>query len=300
MTSKLAPQTAKADIITIGCEDQLQKRNTLKGLAFQKLVRFVMGTSDEDCSVKRIFEQLTKQQSEYFIVNKQFKAQGKGFYRKWKYLHISDFDDYLEIWEREQIIDKTWKVCSFCGQKIRAEKQFSRKCWKCKKGRFQLQSEKKDNWVLKVKGARNRVLKFLLEYDYLKLAQLRKRLDFFHYANGVFSIYEAKNKEKSGLSFRDLRKTLIYPFIISRCNFPVEKLVLIYNGKITAELKNKVRKGYGEDFPFHIELLPIRLFLMQKAVNVKAIKVEKIAENYEYTIIPGYSRKIIIDLTEVE
>ncbi|MGC9777796.1 MAG: hypothetical protein HZR80_00975 [Candidatus Heimdallarchaeota archaeon] len=99
MNSKLAPQTAKADILTIGCEDQLQKRNTLKGLAFQKLVRFIMRTSDEDCSVKRIFEQLTKQQSEYFIVTKQFKAQGKGFYRKWKYLHISDFDDYLEIWE---------------------------------------------------------------------------------------------------------------------------------------------------------------------------------------------------------
>ncbi|MGC9777797.1 MAG: hypothetical protein HZR80_00980 [Candidatus Heimdallarchaeota archaeon] len=153
---------------------------------------------------------------------------------------------------------------------------------------------------VKSKRDRNRVLTFLLEYDYLKLAQLRKCLDFFHYANEVFSIYEAKNKEKSGLSFRDLRKTLIYPFIISRGNFPVEKLVLIYNGKITAELKNKVRKGFGKDFPFHIDLLPIHLFLMKKAVNVMCIKVEKIAENYEYTIIPGYSRKIIIDLTAVE
>ncbi|MHA1434674.1 MAG: hypothetical protein ACTSO7_12605 [Candidatus Heimdallarchaeota archaeon] len=83
-------QSSKADIVTIGCENQLQRRNTLKGLALQKLVRYTMKTSEEDISVKRIFEQLLNKQSEYYVIGIPFKTQEKGYYRKWRFVHHDD------------------------------------------------------------------------------------------------------------------------------------------------------------------------------------------------------------------
>lgn len=300
MNAETLAQDSKADLITIGCENQLQRRNTLKGLALQKLVRFIMESNEEDISVKRIFEQLLDKQTDYFVVGKSFKTQVKGFYRKWRFVHIDDLQDYLEVWVREQIIDKSWKICNYCGQRIKAKEQFSRKCWKCKKGWFQLQTNSKDSWVLKIKGAKPRVLEYLLKEGYLKRVQLRKRLDFFHYSQGVFSIYEAKNKEETGLTFSDLRKTLIYPFIVSRCGYSVEKLIIIYNGKQKADLRRELRRGYADDFPFQIELLPIKKFLLKKSIDVQGILVRKIDDVYDYKIVPGHSKKLIIDLTAVE
>ena len=293
-------QTSKADIVTIGCDSQLQRRNALKGLALQKLVRFIMDTNEEDISVKRIFEQLLDNQTEFFVVGNPFKTQEKGYYRKWRFVHYNDLPDYLEIRVREQSIDKSWKVCNYCGQRIKSKDQYSRKCWKCKKGWFNVQSNTKDSWVLKNKGAKTRVLEYLLNEGYLKRVQLRKRLDFFHFSNGVFSIYEAKNKEETGLTFSDLRKTLIYPFIVSRCGYSVEKLIIIYNGKQTKELRKELRLGYAEDLPFQIELLPIKRFLLKKSIDIQGVLVRKIDEKYDYKIIPGRSKKIIIDLTAVE
>ncbi|MHA1185735.1 MAG: hypothetical protein ACTSSK_02500 [Candidatus Heimdallarchaeota archaeon] len=300
MTADYLLHTSKADIITIGCESQLQRRNTLKGLALQKLVRFIMGNNDEDISVKRIFEQLLDKQTEYFVVGIPFKTQEKGYYRKWRFVHSEDLPDYLEIWVREQSIDKSWKICNFCGQKIKAKEQYSRKCWKCKKGWFQSQSNTKDTWVMKNKGAKQRVLDFMLSEGYLIRVQLRKRLDFFHYSQGVFSIYEAKNKEETGLTFGDLRKTLIYPFIVSRCGYSVEKLIIIYNGKQKANLRKELRRGYADDFPFQVELLPIKRFLMKRSIDIQGILVRKIDDKYDYKIVPGRSKTLIIDLTAVE
>jgi len=293
-------QTSKADIVTIGCDSQLQRRNALKGLALQKLIRFIMDSNEEDISVKSIFEQLLDKQTEYFIVGSPFKTQEKGYYRKWRFVHSEDLPDYLEIRIREKSIDKSWKVCNYCGQRIKAKEQYSRKCWKCKKGWFNVQNNTKDSWVLKNNGAKPRVIEYLLKEGYLKQVQLRKRLDFFHYANGVFSIYEAKNKEMTGLTFSDLRKTLIYPFIVSRCGYSVEKLVIIYNGKQTKELRQELRRGYAEDFPFQIELQPIKRFLMKRSIDIQGILVRKIDDKYDYKIIPGRSKTLIIDLTAVE
>ncbi|MHA1434673.1 MAG: hypothetical protein ACTSO7_12600 [Candidatus Heimdallarchaeota archaeon] len=153
---------------------------------------------------------------------------------------------------------------------------------------------------MKNKGAKPRVVEYLLKEGYLKNVQLRKRLDFFHYSEGVFSIYEAKNKEETGLTFGDLQKTLIYPFIVSRCGYSVERLIIIYNGKQTKDLRKELRKGFAEDFPFQIKLQPIKRFLLEKSIAVQGILVRKIDDKYDYKIIPGRSKTLIIDLTAIE
>ena len=288
------------DIITIGCEDSLQKRNRLKGLAMQKLVKEVMTNKIDDSSIGKILEEISNKSSEFFIIENTFKTQNQIFFRKWEYAHIDDFADYLEIWTREQVVDKTWKVCNYCGQRIKAGDQFSKKCWKCKKGWFHYANETSSSWRLVVRGAKDRVIEYLLSKQYLKPAPIKKRLDFFHYSDGVFEIYEAKNKEKTGLTTMDLRKTLIYPFIIHHCGYEVEKFVLVYNGKLTSELLREIRKGYGKNFPFKIELRPIGEYLQINRIHVKTIQVIKEKDgDYNYLFEKGLEDKIVIDLTQV-
>jgi len=50
-------QNKSIDILTVGCEDHLQKRNTLKGLALQKLVSYSMGNVIGNKSIMKIFEE---------------------------------------------------------------------------------------------------------------------------------------------------------------------------------------------------------------------------------------------------
>ena len=288
----------EVDIVTIGCEDQLQKRNRLKGLAMQKLVRDIMPSSKDDISIKRIFEEITAKSLEYYIVEKPFRTQNKTFHRKWDYINSNDFEDYVELWSREQTIDKSWKICTHCGQRIKAGEQFSRKCWKCKKGFFRYANEKSSAWKIKTMGAKKRIIDLLLREEYIKHAPLKKRLDFFHYNNGVFEIYESKNKEETGLTTGDLRSTLIYPFIVHNSGFPVKKFFLIYNGVLTEELLREIRKGYGRNFPFKIELCPIGDYLNLNKLHIKTIQVINNDGDYNYNIKKGDSDKIIIDLTQ--
>lgn len=264
----------------------------------QKLVRKIMSTKHEDTSIKRVFEELTERGSAYYIVEKPFRTFNKVFRQKWDYLHLESFSDYEEVWVREQVVDRSWKVCDHCGQKIRAGEQFSKKCWKCKKGWFHFSNETIVNWHLLERGFRERVIETLLEKDYIKIAPLKKRLDFFRYRDGIFEIYETKNKEKTGLSSQDLRKTLVYPFIVHNSGFTVKKFVMIYNGFLTDELRREIRKGYGRNFPFRIELCPIGDYLELNNVHIKAIKVSKKKNRYTYQLIRGSDDKIIIDLTE--
>jgi hypothetical protein len=288
------------DIITIGCEDQLQRRNTLKGLAMQKLVQLAMKSSEEDITIKRLFEQLLDEQSEYFIVDIPFKSKNKYFLRKWSFIHREDFSDFDEFWIRVETIIKEWKVCNYCGLRIKASQQFSRKCRKCNKGWFQSKPDKRFEWELVEKGPSDFILNCLLERGYVKQVQLRKRLDFFHYSNGVFSVYEAKNKELSGLSFRDVQKTLIYPFIIQRSGYPVNELVIVFNGHIKDELLRKIRQGFGYNFTFKIKLWPVKQFLQFNNVHVKGVIINQVTNSYTYDIIYGDSNKIIIDLRRLE
>lgn len=284
--------------MTIGCEDQLQKRNRLKGLAMQKLVLEVMDARKDGESIAEISDILSTQSANYFIVDNPFKVNKDSLFRKWEYIHSNDLNDYLEIWIREEIIDKTWKVCDFCGQRIRAGEQFSRKCWKCKKGWFHFASEKLPSWKLLTMGSKDRMVNILLEKGYIKPAPIKKRLDFFRYSKGVFEIYEAKNKEYSGLTTLDLRKTLIYPFIVHKSGFKVEKFILVYNGQLTDELLREIRKGYGRNFPFKIELRPVGDYLRKNGLRIKAVRVLNDNGNYDYKLVRGFKNKIIIDLTE--
>jgi hypothetical protein len=288
------------DIVTLGCEDHLQRRNTLKGLAMQKLVHLAMKESKEDTTIKKIFESLLEKQTEYFIVEKPFRSHNKYFLRKWSFIHSSDLTDICEIWIREESISKEWKVCNYCGLKIKAAKQFSRKCKRCNIGWFHFVEDKKIRWKPKWEGEKATVLKLLLLEGYIKKVHLRKRLDFFHYTDGVFSIYESKNKELSGLNFKDLSRTLIYPFIIQRSGFPVNELNLIFNGKITKELKKKINAGFGQEFSFEIKLWPVRKFLQANNIHVKKIIVRKSTDGYLYDIIFGDTAKIIIDLRALD
>ncbi|MBN1328473.1 MAG: hypothetical protein JXA54_03265 [Candidatus Heimdallarchaeota archaeon] len=292
-------QTKSIDIVTVGCENHLQKRNTLKGLALQKLVSYVMGNSNENKSIMRIFEELTENEIEYFTVLKPFKTLEKKFFYKWIYIHQSDFTDYVEIWVRKQSIEKNWKRCNFCGQIIKSKEQFSKKCWKCKKGYFQIQVKKETEWVLLNKGSKQRMIEFLLTAGYLKSVQIRKHLDFFSFSNNIFSIFEAKNKEKTGLTIMDLRKTLIYPFILSRCGYVVKKLLIIYNGEITAKLQRELSQGFGSSFPFDIELCHVIHFLNRYAISVKEVKVKQENNKYFYEIIPGQTNTILINLSSI-
>ncbi|MFW9923344.1 MAG: hypothetical protein ACFFDW_08680 [Candidatus Thorarchaeota archaeon] len=287
------------DLVTVGCEEQLQKRNRLKGLAMQKLVKEVMLKKKEDISIKKIFEEVTERGSEFYIVERPFRTYNNHYRKRWDYIHQEDFASYEEFWIREEIIDRTYKICNQCGQKIKAGEQFSKRCWKCKKGWFHFSNEKSIAWKLVERGSKERILDRLLKEQYIKPAPLKKRLDFFHYSQGIFEIYETKNKEDSGLTSMDLRKTLIYPFIVHKSGFLVEKFVLIFNGELTEELQREIRKGYGRNFPFKIELCSIGEYLNLNKLHIKAIQVKKENNEYIYQFIKGNDSRIIIDLTDV-
>lgn len=286
------------DIITIGCEEQLQKRNRLKGLAMQKLVKLIMAVKRDDISLQRIFKELNEKEIQFFIVEKPFKSSNNSLHRKWTYLHVEDFELFEEAWIQQQHINREWKICNHCGQRILARDQFSKKCWKCQKGWFQFSNERITSWHLLERGGRENVLDRLVCLDYIRPIILKKRLDFFRYQNGIFEIYESKNKETSGLTTLDLRSTLIYPFIIHRTGFPVEKFVIIYNGNMTEELQKAIINGYGRNFPFQIELIPIGEYLKINKIQVQKIKVRKNGNSFSYQIVKGSDSKIVIDLTE--
>lgn len=291
--------SSQVDVISIGCNNNLQRKNRLKGLALEKLVRKTMSYQQSDLTVKNLLKKLASEDPLYFIITQPFRTQFTLYDQRWEYLHFNDLPPYLEFWVRKEQLDHTWKVCDHCGNRIKAGEQFSRKCWHCNEGWFHFSDDVVSTWILRARGARKRVVKTMINNGYLKPAPLRKRLDFFRYNKGTFEIYEVKNKENTGLSSKDLRTSLIYPFILTHAGFAVDRFVLIYNGFLTEELQREIRKGYASNFSFAIELWPIKRYLEQKKVHIKRIKITKNDDCYTYHFIKGSSEKIIIDLTDI-
>jgi len=143
------------------------------------------------------------------------------------------------------------------------------------------------------------MIDFLITDGYLKTVQIRKHLDFFSFSNNIFSIFQAKNKENTGLTIMDLRKTLIYLFNVSRCGYEVKKLLIIYNGEIATNLQKELSRGFGSNYPFEIELCHITNFLKEKAAFIKEIRVKQENNKYSYEIILGQSNSIIINLSSI-
>ena len=284
----------ETDIITIGCE-HLQRRNKLKGIAMQKLILETIKNRKEDISLKQILKLVSEKLPEYYIIESPFKIQDKVFNIKHEFVHYLEFPEQIEIYINEKIQDKKWKQCSECRQFILADKQKTKKCRKCRKGFFRFVTKKYENWTFDFKGSRTDVLNKLVNDGYLKqVDKLSKRADFFYYSDNIFYIYESKNKELSGLNFKDLYTSLFYPLVLKRCGYDVQELKLIFNGFWTDELEIQIQKGFAEKFDFKVKFYPIKKYLNDNGIKVKRIDIKKVDKKYCYDVIYGDSEQIEI------
>lgn len=289
------------DIITIGCIEHMQRRNKLKGIAMQKIVLSAMEPKKDDLSLKKILELVSQKAADFYMMNTPFKVDDKIYNIKNEFIHISEFPEKLQVYLKHKITDKKWKICSHCGQYILAETQRTKKCLKCKKGYFRFKVEVLDEWKLAFGGGREEVLQKMCEEKILEKvsASLKKRADFFHYSDNVFYIFESKNKEKSGLSFGDLINSLVYPLIIKQCGYNVKKLVMIFNGFWTDELRQQIKEGFAKKFDFEVEFSPVKKWLEERGIKIKSVEVTKQGDGYTYQIIPGETKQIVINLEKV-
>jgi hypothetical protein len=298
----------KADLVSIGLSDEikgnLQRRNRLKGIAMQKMILQTFKNKKEDISINKIFELVNEKAKDFYIVQVPIKINDKIYDTKHEFIDIDELKDYLFIFLREKIISKKWKQCSECGKFCLAswlEEKKKKKCWVCRKGHFNYVTKEYSQWLLESKGTKLEIMAMLVETGYLKNAhdKLKKRVDFFRFANRVFYVYESKNKENSGLLFNDLVSALIYPLVIRKSGYIVKDLVLIFNGNITDELIENVKQGFAEKFDFKVKFVPVKEYLENKGYNFEKVRITKQDGKYVYELIEGSTDKIIIDMMEL-
>lgn len=306
---------AEVKLITIGCP-HLQRRNKLKGVAMQKLILSTIENQKEDISIKKILKMCSGKVSEYYWVHSPFKTKNKSFLKRYEVLNSSELESEEIISVNEMIINKEWKYCSVCNNPRPADvgvynewrinhnllpvQTLSKKCKKCGEGWFRYNTKKFDSWRAVYMGSKEEIISRLIQGGHLKeVKQQNKRIDFFHFSEGTFYIFESKNKENTELSFGDVVRTLVYPKIIRDCGYPVQKLAIIFNGSFSPEISYAVKEGFTKKFNFEIDFIPIEKYLEQKEIRIKEIIVTKSKSGYDYQIMNGNSDKILIDLTNI-
>jgi len=135
----------------------------------------------------------------------------------------------------------------------------------------------------------------LVKEGYLnQVKNLSKRADFFSFSDNIFYIYESKNKELSGLNFKDLYTSLFYPLVLKRCGYDVKELKLIFNGFWTDDLEFQIQNGFAKKFDFKVKFYPIKQYLNDNGIHIKRIDIKKIDGKYCYDVLYGQSEQIEI------
>jgi len=277
------------DITTRGCLEHMQQRNKLKGIAMQKIILETIENKKEDISIKKILGIVKGEAKNYFYVATPFKTDYKDF-MKYEYVQLNEFKSNLKIfvYKVDKTVSKKWKECSNCGQYILAESQVTKKCHKCNKGFFRYRKGQTKRWVKLIEGSRDKVIDKLKSLKILKqLTFLNKRVDFFAFKNRNFYIFESKNKELSGVNFRDIRSALFYPIIISKCGYRVNKVKIIFNGSFQGELANILSKGITKKYYFKVDFQRVCDYLKEKGINIKGIDIEYKDGKYIYNVVKG-------------
>jgi len=317
------------DIVTIGCDKYsvdgtLQRRNKLKGIAQQKLLLQTMDSKD-DLSIETLRKMFQENISKLYVVEASVIINNIMYERKSDYIIYEKLPDIIEAKTRTKIIDRTIKVCSNCGQKISAFNRWSRRCYHCMNGNFRYPTEKisYDN-VIHPFDNKDKVIDSLVEKGFIEqCSHLNKRLDFFRFHNGIFDIYESKNKEKTSLTYSDYFRSLRYPIMVEQCGYDVEQLTIIYNGALSSKILERFTKETKEDierigadhsvkgvptkqevmdtpidiFNFKVEFLPIGQYLKANEIKIEKVVVSKNNGIYNYDVRKGESEFITIDLT---
>jgi RNA polymerase-binding transcription factor DksA len=323
------------DIITVGCDNYsidgvLQRRNKLKGVAQQKLLLKTVSTKD-DISINTLRKIFQDNSSKLYVVEASVIINNLIYKRKSDYIRYDKLPDIIEAKTRTVIKDRTYKICSNCGQKISAFNQWSRRCRRCQNGNFRFPEEKINyDKVIHPFDIKDRVLEKLIKKGYIKQCSfLNKRMDFFRFHDGYFDIFESKNKEKSGLTYSDYFNTLKYPIMMEQSGYNVKKLTIIYNGSLSPKIIEWYKKDYGhvpdtinsrftvKGNPtkaevldtkininnFETEFIPIGKYLKENNIFIEKIVPVVINHNpptYDYNIIKGKSDFITIDLSGLD
>lgn len=312
------------DIITIGCNNYsvdgvLQRRNKLKGVAQEKLLGRTIDIKN-DVSIETLRKMFEENINKLYIVETDIIINNHLYERKSDYIVYDKLPKIIEAKTKKKIKDKTIKVCSNCGQTISAFNQFSRRCYHCMNGNFRF-PEEKINCELPIHPSdlKDRVLETLVRKGYIKQCTfLNKRLDFFRFHNGIFDIFESKNKEHTSLTYSDYFKSLRYPIMVEQCGYTVKQLTIIYNGvlspKILKRFEQELNQSTGrwieskptksevletpiDIFNFKVVFMPIGKYLNQNNIEVEKVIVSKNNGCYDYQFIDGKSDYVTIDLS---
>jgi hypothetical protein len=314
------------DLVTIGCDKYsvdgvMQRRNKLKGIAQQKLLLGTMDSKD-DLSIETLRKIFQDNISKLYIVEASLIINNHIYERKSDYIIYDRLQNIIEAKTRTKIKDKTIKICSNCGQTISAFNQWSRRCYKCMNGNFRFPTEKITyDRVIHPFAEKDKVLDVLIKKGYIKQCSfLNKRLDFFRFHDGVFDIFESKNKEKTSLTYSDYFRSLRYPIMVEQCGYDVKQLTIIYNGSLSPKIikrfeqeinaqqglwiegkptKSEVLETPIDIFNFKIVFMPIGKYLNQNNIYVEKIIVSKDNGCYKYQIIDGESEYVTIDLSRI-
>ena len=317
------------DVVTIGCDNYiargvLQRRNKLKGTAQQKLLLKTMDSKD-DISINTLRKLFEEKISTLYTVEVPIIINNMLFERKSDYIIYDALPDEIDARTREMIKDRTYKECSSCGQKISAFNYWSRRCYRCMEGNFRFPIEKiQHDCYISQLDAKDRVIEKLAKGGYIKQCTfLNKRLDFFRFHDGIFDVFESKNKEKTTVTYSDYFRSLRYPIMIEQCGYDVKQLTIVYNGalsqKIIKRFLMEAEEKYSENrwiegpptkaevletpidiFKFKVIFTPIGKYLKEHGVAIEKIIVTKKDKKYIYELVEGNSEFVTIDLSNID
>lgn len=279
----------------------IQQRNVLKGISMQKAISQILldngysTTRDETTIIKclKILNDNYKlPQYSFYKTKKKFKLNSEEFL-KTKYIPEIKFKDklnYISFFLKPKLNNKIAKRCNYCGLDIYIENR-RKKCLRCNKGRFSKYAYIKQYNNHNEFFDKNIAIEILQKNKNISKSKTaekitKKRLDGWFFDGGDLYIFESKNKEKTGIYYREVFQTLTYLMIIETFNPTLfSKIYLIYNGP---DLLNE--KEFSWIVDFETEKFKEKLYVVNfdDWVKTKNLKI-----NFN-TIIPT-KRKIKYD-----
>mgnify|MGYP003114074189 CR=1 FL=1 len=270
----------------------MNRRNKLKGIAQEKIMKDILGLNFNDKSIQEYLKNEIKIKNlNYYKVKKNFEYN----YKKYNKYDVISEKEYQLI-DKEIIIEEDYnkpnkhRECSNCGMKQynyydengkkdktgyygkNGFKKFTSKCFNCKKAYFQT------TYKLTKKHIN------INKEDIINKLNLNKRIDGIYYKNNKLILLESKNKEISGFSYADIIKTVPYIHILSLAKNKlkeINKVDFIYNGEINDNLE-KITNFFEGKYDIKINYIKVTDIIDYNKLNGHCLSVYYKNNKYEY------------------
>jgi len=278
---------------TIGLENNRQKRNKIKGIAQEILIKEVVGGQERnDVSASKIIKKALCRygDSKYFFCKhevKMFNGITKKKIVYHKYEGIPEYRLRKDFKDIKGNSDYFFLSCKF----------YKRGKWehlgKVFKFETLLHKLKKS---YKIKSGREEMEKTPCSIDYFS----DLRTDYIFYNGRNLKVFESKNKEDTHLSNSDIGKSMKYPLLFKAIGAQYDNFQIIYNGSIiknSTDILDYYRKRYN------LNIKPPKLITayLREKTDINGIKIKDLPVKDNYELKRSKSPlQYYIDLTPLE